>query len=118
MREYLELRIPEAVAARVLSSDEGTALGKIVRQVTLPLDSDRLAELRVAFNRERAKGEEFPYFFWQVSRAYDQQELDSARTFVMTIERTFEPAGEECGTMYDATSECPYCRTGVARHAL
>jgi hypothetical protein len=112
MREYLELRIPEQVAKRVLLPDEGKLLGKTVRQLSLPLESARLQELRVAFDRERARGEEHPYFFWNVRREYDQQELDSAQFFEMFVERTFEPAGEECGTVYDEAPACPFCRAG------
>jgi hypothetical protein len=112
MREYLELRIPEQVAKRVLLPEEGKLVGKIVRQLSLPLDSARLQELRVAFDHERAGGEEYPYFFWNVRREYDQQELDSADFLVLTVERTFEPAGAECGTVYDETGECPFCRVG------
>jgi hypothetical protein len=99
MRETLELRIPEEKAGRVLSPTEGIGLGKPVpwiRKVTIPLQDSRAAELNAV-----ALG-------WQIRRTYTAKELAAAELLHLEITSTFEPAGEECGTVYDETSACHY----------
>jgi hypothetical protein len=99
MRETLELRIPEEKAGRVLSPTEGIGLGKPVpwiRKVTIPLQDPRAAELNAL-----ALG-------WQIQRTYTEKELAAAELLRLEITSTFEPAGEECGTVYDESNACHY----------
>ncbi len=46
---------------------------------------------------------------WAVRRKYSTNELRQASVFLWCVGKTVEPAGEECGTVYDETSACPVC---------
>jgi hypothetical protein len=50
---------------------------------------------------------------WSVSRKYSKSEIASARYFLAKIKKVFEPAGEECGTVYDESAACRICRCGA-----
>ncbi len=51
-----------------------------------------------------------PFFgFWNVNRTYTKVELAAAKIFHFNIKTAFEPAGEECGTIYDETIACQIC---------
>lgn len=45
----------------------------------------------------------------KIKRKYSKKELDTATLFQMKIKATFEPTGEECGTLYDETTACEIC---------
>jgi hypothetical protein len=45
-------------------------------------------------------------------RRYTQRELASAELLRLLIPRDFQPAGEECGTVYDESTSCPRCGVG------
>ena len=107
MREVLELRIEEEFAGELLSPREGKHLGDSVRQFTLSTSDPRMAKLAELWQRHRAQGE---YFFhgWTFQRYYTMGELRTASLFHLVITRTFEPAGEECGTVYDESDACKH----------
>ncbi len=65
----------------------------------------RIAEVD-AHLRQQQKG----HFFagWYYHRRYSKQELASAECFRLQITAVFGPAGEDCGTVYDDTEECPH----------
>src|SRR6218665_1112599 len=44
-----------------------------------------------------------------IKRKYNKKELATATLFQMKIKTAFEPAGEECGTLYDETVACEIC---------
>jgi hypothetical protein len=98
VRETLELRIPEERAASVLAPNEGVELGSPpwIRKLTIPLDDPRALELDAL-----ASG-------WSITRSYTEQELGGTEVLHLIITSTFEPAGEECGTLYDESFACHY----------
>lgn len=51
------------------------------------------------------------YFFgyYEIKRKYSNKELDAAALLHLEIKNTFEPTGEECGTIYDETVACKIC---------
>jgi hypothetical protein len=48
------------------------------------------------------------FFGWRLTRAYEKQEVDEAQLFRPIISSVFEPAGEQCGTVYDESSACKH----------
>lgn len=104
----LELRIWERHADRLLPKGEGKTLGGLVRQVFWQPDDPRLREVA---ELDRELGDGF-FSYWEFHRRYTREELDRADLFLLTINRAFEPAGEECGTAYDEASTCPVCGAG------
>lgn len=111
MQEVLELRMPEEHAKLFLGPDDGEVIDSWVRRVDLPLGDPRLqrvAELDVAW---RAQGRAF-LLGWDVTRSYAPEELENLELLQLDITATFEPVGEECGTIYDQQNVCPLCGAG------
>ena len=51
-----------------------------------------------------------PFFYgWDIIRKYTPAELDAAALFSLTVRSMFEPAGDECGTIYDDSGACCIC---------
>lgn len=68
----------------------------------------RIGELEQEVEKKHGK-----YFFsyWNVELKYSSREITAAKCFRLRFKRTFEPAGEECGTVYDETNVCGVCGT-------
>jgi hypothetical protein len=117
MRETVEFRVNEEFASLLFEETEGVRLGEITRAVTLstadpryPRVGELQARLRLEHNR--------PFFFgWSMTRRYTAAELRAADYFSVRFTRTFEPTGEECGTVYDETQACRHAFS-VAREAV
>lgn len=52
------------------------------------------------------------YYDWDVFYKYTDEEFAKARLFRVRINKTVEPCGEECGTVYDDRQACPICGSG------
>ncbi len=110
MRETLEFRVAERQAAAIL----GPGVGKVdgwVRKIEVSPDDPLVEQLREADAEARSRGGAL-LLGWEVRRSYSEEELQSATLFRLTIGPTFEPTGEECGTVYDLASTCPVCGAG------
>lgn len=108
MREIIEIRISEDKAKKYLRSDEGEILGDTVRKIVLPFTDERVGYIGEIDKSMRAQGRAF-FGSWNITRTYTQKELETAELFLMRIKKVFEPAGDECGTLYDETDACPRC---------
>lgn len=107
MKETIEFRIPEEDARMYLPADTGTMLGDSVRKVRV-IRGDPLFDLiGEVDNYFRMRGSSF-YTSWQSYRSYSSHELEVAEVFHVWPKRVFEPAGEECGTIYDESGACNY----------
>ena len=55
------------------------------------------------------------FYGWDIVRRYTSGELASADLFQLMAKPSahFEPAGEECGTVYDESTACPHCGAGA-----
>ena len=112
MIEEFEFRVDEELAGRLFADSEGEKRS-VVRKVRLDATDPRMTrigELQREF-RER-DGRPF-YFGWDIRRRYSEKEIASASLFLLEITNRFEPAGEECGTVYDEGSACPICLSGA-----
>ena len=113
MRELLELRIPEENAERVLPVGMGSRLS-IVRKVTVDTADPIYEEIGRLQREFRARGEWF-FHGWKFHRQYTSGELADAELLYAYPGRTFEPAGEECGTDYVDEDSCPECGGGATQ---
>lgn len=59
------------------------------------------------FVKEKYKKHFFGYS--SIKRKYNKKEIETATLFQMKVKTTFEPAGEECGTIYDEKTACEIC---------
>jgi hypothetical protein len=111
MKEYVEFRIPEKHASRFLEPYAGKRLGDSVRALEITVADPRY-EWIGNLQRELRKEEEFFFLGWEIKRHYSRKELESAELFGLEITAVFEPAGEQCGTVYDDSTVCPLCGAG------
>ncbi len=115
MREIAEFRIDEQFSSLLFSSNEGKKLGNIVRKVEINTKDARfrrVGELQDQLRSERGK----PFFYgWDIRRKYSASELKAASLLRWQIWSVFEPAGEECGTVYDESTACPRCGAGATQ---
>jgi len=111
MKEYVEFRIPEKHASRFLASHEGKRLSDTVRALEVAVDDPRYEWIGNLQHRLRREGEFF-FLGWEIKRRYLRKEVESAELFHLYITATFEPAGEQCGTVYDDSMACPFCGAG------
>src|SRR5687768_6392598 len=110
MRESTEFRILEENARRYLKPDQGKNLGGSVRALVVRVD-DPLYEQIGSLERQFQKNGKSFHFGWQIRRQYSAAELQAAEAFHLGI-TAFEPAGEECGTVYDEATACSQCGAG------
>ena len=122
MQETMEFRIPEENAREYLDPSVGVSLGSIhktVRKVEVatgdPLFA-RICEIDREFQK-RSNGKHFFFLGWIPHRRYTKRELNDAEALQLLIMRVFEPAGEECGTVYDESTTCDICGSGAIQRS-
>lgn len=111
MIEFCELRVHEEYAHLLFAEDEGKRLGDTVRLVVLRTDDPRFPEVGRLDRELMAKGGRPRQSFfagWDLIYRYTQAELERAEFFHLMITAVFEPAGEECGTVYDESKACQH----------
>ncbi len=113
MRETCEFRIAERYANKLFAPNDGKKMGDSVRKMELATSDPRFhkvgefqAEIRAATGQ--------PFFYgWRMRRYYTKNDYKKAQLYFLKIPCVFEPAGEECGTVYDESSACPKCGAGA-----
>lgn len=111
MQETIEFRIPEQYAKEFLDATDGVCLGGSVRKVEVPLADPRFSRISNLDRAFHAKGKSF-FTAWIPHRRYTMAELQAAKGLQILVKRVFEPAGEQCGTVYDESTACQYCGSG------
>jgi hypothetical protein len=111
MRELIEFRILERYAKLFLEPDQGSKLGGSVRRLIIS-KNDPLYERIGHIDRQLRQNGEYLFHGWDYIRRYSQTELQTADLFHLEIQAVFEPAGEECGTVYDESEACKICGGG------
>ncbi len=113
MKEIAEFRINAEFASLLFSENEGKALGDLVRSVEVSTNDPRFSEIG-RLQRELRASVGRPFFFgWNLKRKPTAAERHEAKLFSLTVSSTFEPCGEECGTIYDEATACPQCGSGA-----
>lgn len=116
MRQVYEFRVSERHAAAFFGPGEGKKLSSgLVRKVLLPEDDERLPRVFELQRRLSKEHQESFFFGWDIHRYYTPAELLAAELLHVEIGKTFEPAGEECGTRYDETTACAQCGSGATQ---
>lgn len=110
-REVYEFRIPEECAAEVLGTGAGRDMQSDVRLVRVEKEDPTFELLKHADAVWRARGRPL-ILGWKVRRTYSQSELNNFELFQLEFPKAFEPAGEECGTLYNYDDACPICGAG------
>lgn len=109
MKETLELRINYDYAHLLFKADEGKNLGTSVKVVELSKEDPRYNEIPIIAKRVQQKYDKAFFFGWEIKRKYSKKELEASTLLHLKIKTVFEPAGEECGTLYDETVSCEVC---------
>jgi len=109
MKETLELRINYDYAHLLFKDDEGKNLGTSVRIVEISKEDPRYSQIPIVSKKVKDKYNTGFFFSWKIKRKYSIMELEKATLLHLKIKTTFEPAGEECGTIYDETVACEIC---------
>ena len=108
MREIIELRVAEEFAHLLFGDTEGLRLSNIVRKVTLSTSDPRYQQVGELQRRLSLERNESFFFGWIIRRRYTMAELRRAEFFSVEWTSTFEPPGEDCGTVYDDTVACQH----------
>jgi hypothetical protein len=114
MREKCEFRVNSEFAHLLFAEGEGKDLG-MVRKVVLPVDDPRFSQIGQLQKQLRKEADRAFFFFWRYHRTYSRQEIEQAPLFRLWLQPVFEPAGEECGTLYDASTGCSKCGAGATQ---
>ncbi len=112
MRELFEFRIWEEYAALLFRPDEHKSSG-LSRKVLIYADDLKLIEVRKLQERLHSEYGKGLYSSWDIYRTYCKAEMEASPWFKLRIRSVFEPAGEECGTIYDEAKACPICHSGA-----
>lgn len=108
MKEFVEFRIYKKYAHLLLSQNEGRDLGQYI-VIEIPADDDRLLKVKRLNEEIKSKYNDFFFLYSEVKRKYSRKEIEGAGLLHLRIKKTFEPSGEECGTLYDEVSACKIC---------
>ena len=115
MKATYEFRVLEEFAPLLFEPSEGKRLGETVRKVEIEASDPRFDAIGKLQAEIQAKSDRSFFYGWNIRRRYAQSELQSAKLFHFTVVSTFEPSGEECGTTYDTSTECPHCHAGASQ---
>lgn len=108
MREIFEFRVNKKFSNLLPVTISGKDLGPVIK---IQIDKDTVEFGIIKGLTQKIKETEKESFFygWSIKRKYGQKEFDNALLLHLIIDTTFEPAGEECGTLYDETTACLIC---------
>ena len=109
MKEIIEFRINYEYSHLLFRADEGKNLGTSVKVIELSRNDPRYSQIPIIAKQVQQKYGKSFFFGWQIKRGYTKQEIEAATLFYLKVKTTFEPAGEECGTLYDETVACEIC---------
>jgi hypothetical protein len=113
MKVYVDFRVPESYAKEFLPPDLGRNITDTVRQIRVQTGSDIYRKIGDIDRLVRSRDKKHFFLGWIIQRTYTRKELEEAKLLRMKIVKTFEPAGFECGTVYDANNTCEICGTGI-----
>ncbi|WP_132011677.1 MULTISPECIES: hypothetical protein [unclassified Flavobacterium] len=109
MKETIEFRINYDFAHLLFKEDEGKNVGTSVRVVEISKSDPRYNQIPIISKQVKENYDRGFFFGWKIKRKYSINEIKSASLFYLKIKNVFQPAGEECGTIYDETEACDIC---------
>jgi hypothetical protein len=108
MKEVIEFRIKKKYYHLLSQPNNGKDNG-MVYVVKLTKDDPKFEQIRILDKQIREQNNDFFFLYSNIKREYSKNEFETAALFQMKIKTMFEPAGEECGTIYDETTACEIC---------
>lgn len=108
MKEIIEFRICNEYAHLLLKADEGKRNASNT-VINITKDDPKFERIRILDKQIREQNNDFFFLYSNIKREYSKNEFETATLFQMKIKTMFEPAGEECGTLYDETTACEIC---------
>lgn len=108
MKEIHEFRIFDDYY-HLLPQPNGAVFNGLFYVLQIQRDSPLFLKVKTLDEATREKYGDAFFGFWDVTRSYTKKELAEATLFHMGIKQAFEPAGEECGTIYDEDAACEIC---------
>lgn len=112
MKEITEFRINYDYAHLLFSANEGEDIGQLsksVKVIRLSKEDQRYYQIPIVAKQVKQKYNKGFFFGWRIIRKYNKHELNVAKLFHIKIKTTFEPSGEECGTLYNEKVACEIC---------
>lgn len=110
MKETIEFKICNEYVHLLLKVDEGkrNASNTVIH---ITKEDPKFERIRVLNKDIRDRENDFFFLYSNIKREYSKNEFETASLFQMKIKTMFEPAGEECGTLYNETTACEICGT-------
>jgi|SRR5690606_30695142 len=108
MKEIIEFRIDKKYAGLLFHPEEGQDLGDY-QVIKISKDDPKYEKIGFLRKEIEEKYNDFFFLYWDIKRKYSKKELDVADLLHLIIKTTFEPTGEECGTLFDETMACEIC---------
>jgi hypothetical protein len=108
MKEVFEFRIKKKYYHLLSQPNNGKDNG-MVYVVKLTKDDPKFEQIRILDKQINEQNNDFFFLYSNIKREYSKNEFETATLFQMKIKTMFEPAGEECGTIYDETTACEIC---------
>ena len=114
MQEQFDFRVAESDAAKLLPPGVGTtSVSGIARRLRGAV-GDSLWNQVARIDSGLRADENAPFVLsWEIHRKYSANEVSSAELLHVWPRKIFEPAGEECGTIYDESPACSFCGAGA-----
>lgn len=108
MKEVIEFRIFDDYY-HLLSKPNSAVFNGAVYVIKVEKGDQIFKEIKqLSIDVKQKYGKHF-FGYSNIKRSYSKKELETAELLQMKIKTTFEPAGEECGTIYDETVACEIC---------
>jgi hypothetical protein len=108
MKELIEFRIFKDYY-HLLSKPNNAKYNGVVYIIEVEKEDPLYEEIGRLNKIVKEKYNEYFFGYYKIKRKYSEQELYMATLFHIKIKTTFEPTGEECGTLYDETAACEVC---------
>lgn len=118
MKEILKLRVNSKYANLLFSPNEGRKLGKSIQVIEIAKEDPRYEKVPIIEAEIKKRYGDAFFFGWEILRNYNKHEFDNADLLNMNITNTFEPTGEECGTVYDYSDVCSVCGVGRIQKSM
>ncbi|MBO9565003.1 MAG: hypothetical protein J7621_19660 [Niastella sp.] len=108
MKEVLELRINNTFSTLLPTSIVGDDSGPVTK-IKIETGTPEFQSVKEIAEKVKKEHTESFFYGWSIKRNYNKKEIEHAALFHLIISNVFEPAGEECGTLYDETADCEIC---------